>query len=872
MYPLTPLIRIVPPHKLTSRLRMEAEEAENEAKALESLVKMLHEKQDLPPHTWETRSAELAEFVRLRVEIATHAASLGIDGSVSSIQANDWSSLASAAGPLRRFLAHMGRRPSTATIAALSNNETRKQLQTAVEVCDQIVQAGFEESWEYTAGTLFPPAMSVSEGLVLTQTSIPELARWASSQLADLHRLEEWVRYCNVRRDAANLGIETVVEEACAGLIKLDLVVDIFRRRFLGLWLDALYQKVPVLAKFSAEEHDELIDRFAQLDRLSVSTAGKRLRSHLLAQPQRPRADGTAPATSELGVLLREVNKKRKHMSLRQLLAQIPTLLLRLKPCLMMSPLAVSTYLGSSDMKFDVVVFDEASQVRPHDAICAVYRGRQLVVAGDPKQLPPSNFFVRASIDDPEDEEAEGTGGFESLLDVSLSLNLVRKRLRWHYRSRREGLIAFSNKYFYDGDLVTFPSVDDAGDRAVQFERVPNGVFENGVNVSEANRTAQLVIKHFMATPKRSLGVIAFSQGQQNRILDELEVLRKANPTLEEFFKEDSEERFFVKNLENVQGDERDVILLSVGYGPDLTGKVPLRFGPLNQAGGERRLNVAVTRARQGMIVVASMVGVDIDLTRTKAKGVSLLRSFLEYAERGPAALVGSVTGAKANEFDSPFEKEVFEELGRRGLSLHTQIGCGGYRIDMAVVDPNASGRYLLGVECDGAAYHSSATARDRDRLRQAVLEGLGWHLCRIWSTDWLRNREKQVKRVFTALDKSKLPSAHAPEEVVIPPPVSEIAEADVPPDPTAVVAKLYPSIGDVPDFVIRRTALDLLSEFGATEIEDLCKAITRKLGFLRMGAKIRDRLKDTLSALARERKLESLDNGRLGLPSSAVG
>ncbi|HKB39488.1 MAG TPA: DEAD/DEAH box helicase [Gemmataceae bacterium] len=336
---------------------------------------------------------------------------------------------------------------------------------------------------------------------------------------------------------------------------------------------------------------------------------------------------------------MREVHKKRRHLPLRKLFAAIPTLLTRLKPCIMMSPLAVSTFLESPAFEFDLVIFDEASQVRPHDAVCAITRGRQLIVAGDQKQLPPTSFFERSldGEDDATDDAGEGGLGledYESVLDVCCTLGLTRRRLRWHYRSRREPLIAFANREVYGNELVTFPSIHDLKDNpAVAFEYVAGGCWKTGggggFNEMEARRVAELVVEHFREHPEQSLGVIAFSQRQQVRILDELERLRRAAPELEGCFREGGDEPFFVKNLENVQGDERAVIFLSVGYGPDETGRVAMRFGPLNRQGGERRLNVAVTRARERMTVISSLRAQDIDLSRTKAEGVRLFRTYL---------------------------------------------------------------------------------------------------------------------------------------------------------------------------------------------------------------------------------------------------
>jgi very-short-patch-repair endonuclease len=846
---------------LVLRLREECEAAEFEATALEQLIGLLRDGVDLPPGTWVTRANELAERAALRAQIAARARVLGHTPSIKDPEAVDWSAPAEAAAAFLDLVIRANVSFSAATVAALCDGMARDRVRAAVNVSERVLATGFEASWTFLAGGLFSSDSSVSEGVVLSQAAIVDLCTWTRARLADLQRVEEWVRYGQVRRVASDLGIDSVVEEVATGRVGIDRAADAFRRRFLGLWLDALFERVPELARFSTDEQDHLIKRFARLDRLSIQSAPARLRSQLLSDPRRPRSAGDAPASSELGVLLREANKKRKHMPVRKLFAAVPTLLPRLKPCLMMSPLAVSTYLDGTTAEFDVVIFDEASQVRPHDAICAVYRGRQLVVAGDPRQLPPTDFFARATADDPDSEDrGGGTAGFESLLDVCLALGLVRKQLRWHYRSRREGLIAFANRFIYGGGLVTFPSADDGTGGAVRFERVVDGRFADGVNVTEARRVADLVVAHARSSPDTSLGVIAFSQRQQNRILDELEARRKRCPDLEEFFKEDRPERFFVKNLENVQGDERDVIILSVGYGPNETGRVAMQFGPLNRQGGERRLNVAVTRARCGMTVVTSMVAADIDLSRTGAEGVKLLRAFLDYAERGPRALDEAVSGAEEGAFDSPFERAVYEELRRQGLTLHTQVGCGGFKIDMAVLAPGTTGRYALGVECDGATYHSSATARDRDRLRQAVLEGLGWRLCRIWSTDWLRNCEKQVQRVLTALA-AALEATPAAPIVETPPNPVEVVPPPVARTPAPTPS--YASIEDVPEPVVREAVVAVVSEYGSTESDDLCGAVARRLGFKRLGTKIKSRIEQAMTALERGQQLQRQADGR---------
>ncbi|HXG10904.1 MAG TPA: DUF4011 domain-containing protein [Gemmataceae bacterium] len=748
----------------------------------------------------------------------------------------------------------------------------RSRLEEAVRQSDAALAEGLNASWKFLT-QLFDPAAEVSTGIILGRTSLDDLRTWLAERIADVHCLLEWVRFREIQQELAAAGVSAILEEVLQGQVKLDEAADAFHARFLRLWLDAVYQQSAELRQFQGERHERLLERFRKLDRRSVESASARIRQRLLTDPDRPRfVAANVPGSSELGVLLREVNKTRGHLPLRKLFAAVPTRLPRLKPCLMMSPLAVSTYLPP-DMTFDLVIFDEASQVRPCDAICAIYRGRQLVVAGDPKQLPPTTFFERL-FDDEEGADAEegaDLGDFESILDVCYSLGLLRRRLRWHYRSRRESLIAFSNRHFYDNELVTFPSAHDLpANPAILFEYVPDGRWKvgrgGGFNAVEARRTAERVLEHFRDHPEQSLGVIAFNLHQQMRIQDELEQLRRAHPEREEFFQEDRDEPFFVKNLENVQGDERDVIFLSVGYGPDETGRVAMRFGPLNQQGGERRLNVAVTRARQQVRLISSLRAPDIDLSRTNAVGVRLLRAYLDYAERGPSALAGAITEAGARGFDSPFEQAVCEELTRRGLTVHSQVGCSGFRIDLALVDADCPGRYLLGVECDGAAYHSSATARDRDRLRQEVLESLGWRICRIWSTDWLRDREGQVRRVLAALAKARQEAAHPSPAAPAPPAPCPRAEAPGEPQEPAVPAAVpsYRSIDDVPGDALRAAVLDVLRSCGNTGDEDLVKAVRAQLGFERTGPRIRERIETVIHELLRAGTICRTADGRL--------
>jgi very-short-patch-repair endonuclease len=467
-----------------------------------------------------------------------------------------------------------------------------------------------------------------------------------------------------------------------------------------------------------------------------------------------PKAD-TVTRNSEWGILRHEMSKKKQHMPLRELMKNIPTAITKLTPCLLMSPLSIAQYLSADAKAFDVVVFDEASQIPVWDAIGAIARGKQVVMVGDPKQLPPTAFFDRAEsgLDD-EDVETD----LESILDECMGANLPTMNLAWHYRSRHESLIAFSNHRYYGGGLVTFPS-PVTEDRAVSFHHI-KGVYEKGgarTNKAEAKAlvadiVARLKLPSFRES-KFTIGVVTFNTEQMNLIEDLLDEERRKDPSLEPYFSEMELEPLFVKNLESVQGDERDIMYFSITFGPDLAGAVSMNFGPMNRDGGERRLNVAITRARHELRVFSSLKAEQLDLSRTPAGGVRDLKHFLEFAERGPRALAEATKGSLGG-FESPFEEAVATALTSKGWQVHTQIGASSFRVDLGIVHPDAPGTYLCGVECDGATYHRSATARDRDMLREQVLRGLGWEILRIWSTDWWIDRKGTCEKIHQALEK----------------------------------------------------------------------------------------------------------------------
>jgi len=429
-----------------------------------------------------------------------------------------------------------------------------------------------------------------------------------------------------------------------------------------------------------------------------------------------------------------------------------------LKPCWAMSPLVVSQLLPADGQYFDVVVFDEASQVTPADAVPAIMRARQVVVAGDEHQLPPTTFFTAADEHDdtPLGITAEGeidpalTSGYESVLDV-LSALLRGYTLRWHYRSLDERLIAFSNAWIYDRSLVTFPGA--VGADCVSFVPV-DAVAAEGQPVdsvdAEVSRVVSLVLDHAATRPAESLGVITMGVVHAERISSALRQALRSRPELHDFFDENRPEPFFVKNLERVQGDERDAVILSIGYGKTADGRLLYRFGPLLLPGGHRRLNVAVTRARRRMTLVCSFRSTDLDPSRSTAEGVRLLRAYLQYAESGGVALGSAATEKPAL---NAFEVDVQSRLAAAGIPVTAQYGVAGYFVDFAAAHPTRPAEMVLAIEADGASYHSSGTVRDRDRLRQEHLERLGWSFHRIWSTDWFTDPAAEVERVRVAYE-----------------------------------------------------------------------------------------------------------------------
>ena len=569
------------------------------------------------------------------------------------------------------------------------------------------------------------------------------------------HLLRDWSAWCCIRRQAIAYNLAPLVEQIESGAIPAGEARAAFRAGYARWWLPKVLDSDPVLRDFRRFQHEHAIEDFREIDDMVRAHAARRVASviaHGLPAVQ------SVPRNSELGLLRHQMELQRPSQSIRDMIGRMPESFARLAPCMLMSPLSIAQYLPPNQALFDVVIFDEASQITTWDAVGAIARARQTIIVGDPKQLPPTNFFGR---NEEEEEVADHEKDLESILDEAKAAGIPVRDLRWHYRSRSESLIAFSNHHYYGNRLVTFPS-PSVEDRAVHLRKVPDGVYDRGksrTNRIEAEAVVAEAISRMrswlkLAEARRpTLGVITFNAQQQSLIMDLLDAARRQEPELEWFFAEDRIEPTIVKNLENVQGDERDVILFSITFWKDAAGTVKMDFGALNRDGGERRLNVAVTRARQELIVFSGFTADRIDPSRTKALAVQHLKAFLDYAERGAIALpaqdIGSVGG-----FESPFEEAVAKHLEQRGWLVVPQVGISGFRIDLGIRHPDLPGAYLAGIECDGATYHSSATARDRDKVRQQVLTGLGWAILRVWSTDWWFDTRGCAERLHADLER----------------------------------------------------------------------------------------------------------------------
>jgi very-short-patch-repair endonuclease len=604
-------------------------------------------------------------------------------------------------------------------------------------------------------------------------------------------------RLYELRARFGELGLQPLLDWLAPAGAGPGLAADAFDHAWYSSILDEIRVRDPRYAAHSGDALDEIAEEFRRHDTEHLvanqarvrRAAAQRLRAVLDQHPLQAR------------VIRKQAALRRRHMPLRRLLDQASDVLFAIKPCWAMSPLVVSQVLPPARL-FDVVIFDEASQVTPADAIPSIVRAHQVIVAGDDRQLPPTNFFHQVGDAEP-DEDAEedeslvsfGTG-FESILDTLRPL-LPTAPLTWHYRSRDERLVAFSNDRIYDGALTTFPGV--IRDDCLRHVVVPPASFardgsaregparggRDGPEVSavaEVRAVVDLVLEHARRRPRESLGVIALGIRHAERIDEMLRDALTAHPGLEEFFSEDQAEPFFVKNLERVQGDERDAIILSIGYGKHADGRMRYQWGPLLRHGGERRLNVATTRARRRLTLVSSFSSHDVDPERVSSAGARLLCEYLAYADAGGTPLGGTaLAGAEAGEGLSAFEADVQRRLTEAGIAVVPRYGVGGYRVDFAAVHPGAEGRMVLAIEADGASYRDSLSARDRDRLRKEHLERLGWTFHRIWSTNWFRDPDGELAKIRAVFEESVARVPPPEEEPAVP--ADEVPADEVPAD-----------------------------------------------------------------------------------------
>jgi very-short-patch-repair endonuclease len=611
--------------------------------------------------------------------------------------------------------------------------------------------AAFQKASVKVTEFIRPDSKKIFNVDAIEQAAIPAISTRIDTWLASLTDFDDWAVARETLEVLRQHGLELIAEGLTNGSIQghqagpmTELLVAE------ALWASACSDN-PDLKMIDGNERTQIVSDFRALDRKRIELA----RSEVLASYTERRPSGNA---GEMGVIHGEIGKKRRHLPIRKLIEKAGGAVQRLKPVFLMSPLSVAQFIPPGRLTFDLVIIDEASQVPPEEALGLVGRGRQLVVVGDDKQLPPTNFFRMVAEDEEDDEEQSNdtiptsrSRDYESILKLFRARGTTERMLRWHYRSKHPSLIALSNRVCYGGSLLLPPSpFNDQEDLGLRFVKTPSGHYDrggSGRNTVEAGLIAEAVEKYLAENPTRSLGIACFSVAQRDAIEDALQQ-RGLLPEAEAFAPKD--ERLFIKNLESVQGDERDVIFISIGYGRDAEGRMTAGFGPLSQEGGERRLNVLISRARQQCVVFSSINAGDIPAD-AKARGTRMLRDFLHFAETGNIA-AGEDNGG---DFDSPFEQAVALAIQRNGHQLVSQVGVSGFRIDLGILDPDKPGRFVLGVECDGAAYHSSRSARDRDRLRQQVLEGLGWRLHRIWSTDWFRNPDRETQRLLAKIEQA---------------------------------------------------------------------------------------------------------------------
>lgn len=733
-----------------------------------------------------------------------------------------------------------------------SSGETKKELSELLDLSQR-----FQKQLNELGKNL-----QLNSGLY--EKAVAQLTNSLESLLGTASLFRHVVTMNTLKRELCENGFEQLFDKVDRGEISKSQVEKVFAYNFHRQWLNEKNTTSKVLGSTTGLQLNNFDSDFKKTDHKYRNMTEKALASKI-ANAKPPMSSFVLP-DSPVGLIKKEYNKSRRHMPIRKFLDAISPVAKSLKPCYMMSPMSVSQYLPVAP-EFDIVIFDEASQIPPWDAIGAMSRGKQAIIVGDTKQLPPTAFFSMNS-EDNNDEKID----CESVLEMFGGL-YPEMLLKWHYRSRSESLISFSNHHIYDNRLHTFPACFTEDNKvSLKIVEGKNAFYDRSksrTNVGEAENVVREIFDRLKNEQEsNSIGVVTFSSAQANLISDLIDSQLQLETQYEYCFDVSNPEYVFVKNLENVQGDERDVILFSVGYGKDANGKINKNFGPLNNSGGERRLNVAVTRSRTEVKIFTNFHPREFDVSGSSSEGLRLLKEYLLYAKDGHKALLREETVSVEDFFDSPFEKEVATKLREKGWEVRTQIGVGGYKIDLGVVHPEYPGQFLAGIECDGARYHSARSARDRDILRQAVLEGLGWNILRIWSTDWWYNSDKCIEKIEEQLNQLK-DTKHdiAPkvaEEIkvddfdnVVEQPEEEILERDTRYNPNLVELKV------AGEFFERRGLVksqieEVITKLSPISQEECFTIVSRAWGFSKKGSKIWSYLESCSSAYHQTKSNES--------------
>jgi hypothetical protein len=560
--------------------------------------------------------------------------------------------------------------------------------------------------------------------------------------------IKDWIVFRQFAKECRERGLAPVCDAYEAGMPH-DQVMNVYLKSIYRAIILSVIENEPVLNGFTGTGFNERISQFKKLDQEFMELTKEEMFYKLTHQL--PTGYESVQISKELNILRRAISSNGRGLSIRTLFEQIPHVLTKLCPCMLMSPISVAQYIAAENNLFDIVIFDEASQLPTCKAVGVLARGKNAVIVGDPNQMPPTSFFSGNTVD----EDNLDIEDLDSILNDCLALGMPQAHLHWHYRSRHESLIAFSNQEFYENSMLTFPSVNDR-ERRVSLIKV-DGFFDRGkgrVNEGEAKAIVE-EIKHRYSDPElntQTVGVVTFNISQQTLIQDLLQEEYQKDPAFDNWANV-GEETLFVKNLENVQGDERDVILFSVAFGPDAEGKLSLNFGPLNKDGGWKRLNVAVSRARMEMVVFTTMTADMINLKRTKSKGVESFKNFLEFAEKG--RLIGEYVDTRVQK-DQGIMEHICQQITGAGYQYQKAVGHSKFKVDIAVINPYNEEEYLLGIMLDGESYRRSSNTKDREISQISVLESLGWNLHRIWTMDWWDNREKEITRLLQLLEQEK--------------------------------------------------------------------------------------------------------------------